>query len=377
MKRILPLIAVVIGLCARADETSLVGAAFCARNSTGACHVEWRWLGTPGLYQVVQRFESGANQWRIVEEVKGTTFGTSAATVDPGHLYRVRACHDPIIDSTCSESTVFWAPFQAATVEEIPELVVSDTGRIYSISKNNALPVQLSQYNFTQLVVDLEDVDPSALPPMTAPVRRWGAKNFDSWDSLINMIYDGYAQARQPRPSRVVDASQPAESIADVPETEWAQFRAKRLRGEWIEEKMIVFSPAVTRYTVTIFADIACEHCRQIMRDIDELSRLGVRVRFLAFPLRGPNSDVGRRMADVWCAADPKGALRRAIFNEPLAHAKCDKAVVPLQYALARQLGFIGSPTIVTETGEVIGGYLTPMEMVSRLDALPKLSIDR
>lgn len=220
------------------------------------------------------------------------------------------------------------------------------------------------------MLIEVEDVgDRRALPELTAPARRWGAKNFDDWDELVNVIYDGYARAKE-MPPFTGDPSQPPMYIVEVPEDQRNEFRAKRLSSDWIESMMIVYSPPAPRFTVTIAADLACKHCAQIVRDLPELNKLGIRVRVMAFPLAGPNSEVGRKTANVWCAADPRSALNEAVRNEVVEPATCAKPVVHLQYATAKQLGFIGSPTIVSESGEIIGGYLTPEEMLSQLEAL-------
>jgi len=228
------------------------------------------------------------------------------------------------------------------------------------------LTTQTIQYNVYQLELELEGIEAAALPAMTAPERRWGAKDFRADDNLTNNIYDVYSSLRKGQSaSAVADQSAPKEFIGDVPQAEWAQFRAERVRGV-PEQGMIVFASTAPKHTVTIFADITCEHCEALVRDMDELNRLGVRVQLLAYPLSGPNSDTGKKMADVWCAADPKEAFRRAVQKQPISPAKCEQPIVALDYALARQLGIVGSPGIISEDGRVTG-YLPPKELVAFL----------
>src|SRR5262249_40930744 len=130
---------------------------------------------------------------------------------------------------------------------------------------------------------------------------------------------------------------------------------------------VVVFEPPKPKYTITVWADVACQHCQQMMRDMDELTARGIRVRFLAFPLNGPYSADGRTMASIWCSSDRKAAFKQALLGGPMPSSLCERDTVLLQYALGKKLGFIGSPTVVTDSGEVIGGYLTPDEMLERL----------
>lgn len=359
----LPLL-IAFTLSARADD--IAGVAFCAAETaaTQACRVAWRWTGSPPQHHTVQRFEPAARSWVIVEESAGSQTGQSAEPVEAGHLYRVRACADVQLDQSCMESTAIWAPVQPRSAEDIPEVVVTQRGRTLSVARGAPFETQVIQYNVYQLEVEIEGVDAADLPPMTAPGRRWGAKGFRQNDNLTNNIYEVYSAARKGRStSPTADASAAKEFITDVPAAEHERFRAKRVR-DWPEQTMIVFGPAKAKYTVTVFADITCEHCAALLRDLDELNQLGVRIQFLAFPLTGPNSETGRKMADVWCAANPKDAFQRAVRKEPIPPARCDRPIVPYQYALARQLGISGSPSIITEDGRLVG-YLPPKELVA------------
>jgi thiol:disulfide interchange protein DsbC len=76
-------------------------------------------------------------------------------------------------------------------------------------------------------------------------------------------------------------------------------------------------------------------------------------------------------MSNVWCAS-PKArpeALRRAMLGELVPASDCSSETVVYQYALAKRLGLIGSPNIITDDGEIIGGYLTPDQLLERLQA--------
>ena len=61
--------------------------------------------------------------------------------------------------------------------------------------------------------------------------------------------------------------------------------RAELLR-EIPEGSLITFAPEKTRRRVTVFTDVACGYCRKLHRDMEKLNRLGIEVRYAAFPLR-------------------------------------------------------------------------------------------
>src|ERR1700749_4194913 len=53
------------------------------------------------------------------------------------------------------------------------------------------------------------------------------------------------------------------------------------------ESDMVIFGPNNPKYTVTVFTDVDCGYCRELHRQIAEYNRLGIRVRYLAYPRSG------------------------------------------------------------------------------------------
>jgi hypothetical protein len=204
--------------------------------------------------------------------------------------------------------------------------VVTETGSIQSISKNLPYDYQLSQLNAYHMSMMFDDVDMASMPAMTPPPRRWHSKDFNAFDNVLNNIFDTYEAFRLPQidNSKASDSEAKAaqqESILDVPDEEQGGFRLKHLSGKRIEDSMIIFEPESVEHTITVFADSACKHCRQIMLDVPALNSAGVRVRFLAYPLSGPYSAEGRKMANVWCTPDRRTAFTRS----HLANRSCSR----------------------------------------------------
>lgn len=132
----------------------------------------------------------------------------------------------------------------------------------------------------------------------------------------------------------------------------------------------IIFGPAAAKHTITVFTDPDCGYCRRLHSEIAELNRLGVRVRYAAYPRSGPGTATWNKMEAVWCAKDRRDALTRAKLGEDVGTAKCGATPIGGQFKLGEEIGVNGTPAIFTETGNYIGGYLPPQRLVSYLDEL-------
>jgi thiol:disulfide interchange protein DsbC len=135
------------------------------------------------------------------------------------------------------------------------------------------------------------------------------------------------------------------------------------------EREMIVFKPAVVKHTITVFTDVDCGYCRKLHSEIGQLNELGVQVRYLAYPRSGPGTEDWRKMEAVWCAKDRKGAITEAKAGRDVKSEQCATPVAK-QFQLGEDLGVRGTPAIFTTTGDYIGGYLPPGQMVKELDRL-------
>lgn len=137
------------------------------------------------------------------------------------------------------------------------------------------------------------------------------------------------------------------------------------------EKDMIVFKPAKVRHTITVFTDVECGYCRKLHSEIAQLNDRGVQVRYLAYPRAGPGTEDWAKMEAVWCSIDRKKAITEAKAGKVVKAAQCSTPIAK-QYKLGEQLGVRGTPAIFTDTGEYIGGYLAPDQMVSKLDGTAK-----
>ena len=138
--------------------------------------------------------------------------------------------------------------------------------------------------------------------------------------------------------------------------------------GRMDEDALIVFAPAgATRHRLTVFTDVDCPYCAKFHLEIPDLNESGVEVRYAAWPRTPPGTESHDRSISVWCAQDRHQAITDAKAGRAIAHATCENPVEE-HYELGRRLGVSGTPTLFTEDGASIGGYLPWRELVSRLD---------
>jgi len=134
------------------------------------------------------------------------------------------------------------------------------------------------------------------------------------------------------------------------------------------ESDMLIFSPREPKYTVTVFTDVDCAYCRKLHSQIAEYNRLGVRVRYMFYPRTGPNTESWTKAEQVWCSTNRNDALTRAKLGEELKSPKsCGNSPVGRDYAVGQKFDIRGTPAIVMNNGEMLGGYVSPMQLVQHL----------
>lgn len=133
--------------------------------------------------------------------------------------------------------------------------------------------------------------------------------------------------------------------------------------------EVIAFTPAEIKHTVTIFTDVECGYCRRLHSQIDDYLAKGIEVRYLLYPRNGPASRAWNTSEDVWCASDRRRALTAAKMDREFETQKCDASAVQQHYILGQEVGLTGTPAIILEDGELIGGYLPADQLALRLDA--------
>jgi thiol:disulfide interchange protein DsbC len=136
------------------------------------------------------------------------------------------------------------------------------------------------------------------------------------------------------------------------------------------EANMIVMGPKDAKRTITVFTDVDCPYCVKLHQEVPELVENGVKVRYLMFPRTGLRSETYRRSVAVWCAADRVEAVGIAKAGGKLDMKTCPNPVAQ-HYRLGLKLGVKGTPTIFTDDGRRVGGYVPSEKLLAILNLKP------
>jgi len=135
------------------------------------------------------------------------------------------------------------------------------------------------------------------------------------------------------------------------------------------EKNMIIFAPKETKHTITVFTDIDCGYCRKLHNEMAEYNKLGIKVRYMAYPRAGIPSDSYNKAVSVWCADDPKKAMTAAKTSGTVVAKTCDNPVAK-EFELGQALGVNGTPALVLENGKIYPGYAPPKQLSDLLDKI-------
>ncbi len=131
----------------------------------------------------------------------------------------------------------------------------------------------------------------------------------------------------------------------------------------------IAFSPeGEVKKIMYVFTDVDCGYCQKLHAKMAEYNALGIEVRYLAYPRAGINSRSYRKIASAWCAKDPQAAMTKLKNRQEIEDNVCPDNPVAKQFALGQQIGLSGTPALVFESGQLIGGYVEPERLKQMLE---------
>jgi thiol:disulfide interchange protein DsbC len=159
----------------------------------------------------------------------------------------------------------------------------------------------------------------------------------------------------------------------NITETRRARERIDVLAGVDSTD-MIIFGPAPedVKHTITIFTDLDCGYCRQFHREIAKVNEMGIEVHYLFYPRTGPDTDSWFKADKVWCSGSDErnSALTLAKLGGQVPEETCDTSPVANHYDLGNLVGVRGTPTVFSEAGVHLGGYLSPDDLLAALQEL-------
>jgi len=134
------------------------------------------------------------------------------------------------------------------------------------------------------------------------------------------------------------------------------------------KDDFITFKAQDQRHVVTVFTDVDCGYCRKFHNEIDGYNAQGITVKYVAFPRSGLESESYDKIVGAWCSTNPKETLTALKLGLDPDLSLCQDHPVEEHFMLGQKIGITGTPAIITSTGDLLPGYLPPMELLKRLN---------
>ncbi len=201
--------------------------------------------------------------------------------------------------------------------------------------------------------LEVDFVEPSEVPGMYRVQLVQGPVVYATGDGAYFILGDMYSVG----PAGFVNlgeqrrSEQRREAVAAVP----------------MDQQIVFPAEGETRSYLTVFTDVSCFYCQKLHKEVPELNRRGVEVRYLAYPRQGIGSPGFRQLASAWCADDRQDTLTRLKRREELKENVCPGNPVAEQFALGQTLGVRGTPAIIMPNGDMIPGYRNADDLVEEL----------
>ena len=120
--------------------------------------------------------------------------------------------------------------------------------------------------------------------------------------------------------------------------TEQRRFEVRRELMAGLDEwDTLDFLPDDPKHELLVFTDVDCGYCRRLHQQMADYHKLGIGVRYVAFPRAGPGSDTWTTMQSIWCARERPEAMTRAKAGGFTPENSCDSLSVERQYELGQR----------------------------------------
>ena len=140
------------------------------------------------------------------------------------------------------------------------------------------------------------------------------------------------------------------------------------LDSELSEKDFITFAATDEKHVITVFTDVDCGYCRKFHGEIEDYNAQGITVNYVAFPRSGLESESYNKIVSAWCSSNPKGTLTALKEGRDPALKLCQDHPVENHYLLGQRIGITGTPAIISSSGDLLPGYLPPMELLKKLN---------
>lgn len=135
-----------------------------------------------------------------------------------------------------------------------------------------------------------------------------------------------------------------------------------------IAKDAIVYKANNEKYVISVFTDVTCGYCKKLHEQVADYNKLGITIRYFAYPRQGLDSQTAKDMQSIWSAADRKQAFDSAYKGGRISPANSMVPFVKNHYQVGRQLGISGTPAIILADGQLVSGYVPPEDLKKMLD---------
>jgi thiol:disulfide interchange protein DsbC len=155
--------------------------------------------------------------------------------------------------------------------------------------------------------------------------------------------------------------------IANITELNTKAMR-KTLISEIDVESAIIYQPkGEIKAVVYAFIDVDCGACRELHKQTEEMTELGIEVRYLAYPRAGLSSETYRKMTTAWCTNDRKKSIDDLMINIRAPVNLCKESPVSRHFNMGQSMGLRGTPGIVLMDGTLLHGFRTANKLAKEL----------
>lgn len=154
------------------------------------------------------------------------------------------------------------------------------------------------------------------------------------------------------------------QNFADLTELAMGKMRLSKLSA--YEASMIVYPAVNEKYQVTVFTDVDCGYCRKMHGDMAQYNKLGITVRYIAFPRGGEGYPAWTDMQSLWCSDNQRKAMDELKAGVRITPKSCVNKV-PEHYQLGVEFGVNATPSLLLNNGSLLVGYRNPQDLLKVL----------
>ncbi len=201
----------------------------------------------------------------------------------------------------------------------------------------------------------IESVEPSPVPGLYRTQIAGGPVLFVSADGNYMLATDMY----QIVPGNFVN-------LQEVERKEMRVELAAQLDKD--HKDLIVYSPkGKVKGVVNVFTDVDCGYCQKLHKEIPELNKMGIELRYLAYPRAGIGSASYNKIASAWCAKDQNKAMDKLKSRQNIETDVCDGNPVADHFLAGNKIGVNGTPALLLSDGTLLPGYLPAKDLAARM----------